>query len=192
MRNFPMQYIGNAHTFLISYHSLALRIRDELSLLFVPMQGGGMEIKMKLKEKLMEDLKAAMKDKDVIRKNTVQMVRSSVLQYEKDNLCELDDEGILDVIAKELKKRRDVLPEYEKSGRDDLIADMKKEIETLLAYLPAQLTAEELEVIVTDAIAEVGATSMKDMGKIMAAVMPKTKGRADGKMINAIVKEKLS
>ncbi len=147
---------------------------------------------MALKEKLMEDLKAAMKDKDVIRKNTVQMVRSSVLQYEKDNQCVLDDEGVLDVIARELKKRRDVLPEYEKSGRDDLIADMKKEIETLLAYLPAQLTAEELEVIVSDAIAQVGAASLKDMGKIMAAVMPKTKGRADGKMINAIVKEKLS
>ena len=147
---------------------------------------------MALKEKLMDDLKAAMKDKDIIRKNTVQMVRSAILQYEKDNLCELDDEGVLDVIARELKKRRDVLPEYEKSGREDLIADMKKEIETLLAYLPAQLTAEELEVIVSEAIAAVGATSMKDMGKIMAAVMPKTKGRADGKMINAIVKEKLS
>ena len=147
---------------------------------------------MALKEKLMEDLKAAMKDKDIVRKNTVQMVRSAILQYEKDNLCELDDEGVLDVIARELKKRRDVLPEYEKSGREDLIADMKKEIETLLAYLPKQLTSEELEVIVSEAIAAVGATSMKDMGKIMAAVMPKTKGRADGKMINAIVKEKLS
>lgn len=147
---------------------------------------------MALKERLMNDLKAAMKEKNTIRKNTVQMVRSAVLQFEKDNLCELDDDGVLDVIAKELKKRRDVLPEYEKSGRDDLIADMNQEIETLLAYLPAQLTKEELEVIVADAIAELGATSMKDMGKIMAAVMPKTRGRADGKMINAIVKEKLS
>ncbi len=147
---------------------------------------------MSLKEKLMDDLKAAMKEKDIIRKNTVQMVRSSVLQYEKDNLTELDDEGVLDVIARELKKRRDVLPEYEKSGRDDLLADINKEIETLLAYLPEQLTPEELETIVVSAIAEVGATSMKDMGKIMAAVMPKTKGRADGKMINAIVKAKLS
>lgn len=147
---------------------------------------------MSLKEKLMEDLKAAMKDKDIVRKNTVQMVRSSVLQFEKDNLTELDDEGVLDVIARELKKRRDVLPEYEKSGRDDLLADINKEIETLLAYLPEQLTPEELEEIVAAAIAEVGATSMKDMGKIMAAVMPKTKGRADGKMINAIVKAKLS
>lgn len=147
---------------------------------------------MSLKETLMNDLKEAMKDKDIIRKNTVQMVRSSVLQFEKDNKVELDDEGVIEVIAKELKKRRDVLPEYEKSGRDDLLADINKEIETLLAYLPKQLTREELEVIVKDAIATVGATSMKDMGKIMAAVMPQTKGRADGKMINTIVKELLS
>ena len=147
---------------------------------------------MALKEKLMADLKEAMKEKDVIRKNTVQMVRSAILQYEKDNLKELDDDGIIDVIAKELKRRRDVLHEYEKSGREDLIADINREIEVLLAYLPEQLSAEELEKIVTDAIAKVGAASMKDMGKIMAAVMPEVKGRADGKAINAIVKEKLS
>lgn len=147
---------------------------------------------MSIKETLMNDLKAAMKDKDTIRKNTVTMIRSAILQFEKDNLTELDEEGVMEIIAKELKKRRDVLPEYEKSGRDDLIADINREIEILLAYLPAQLTKEELEVIVADAIAETGATSMKDMGKIMATVMPKTKGRADGKMINAIVKEKLS
>ena len=147
---------------------------------------------MDIKETLMQDLKAAMKDKDTIRKNTVTMIRSAILQFEKDNLTELDEEGVLEIIAKELKKRRDVLPEYEKSGRDDLIGDINREIEILLAYLPAQLTKEELEVIVSDAIAETGATSMKDMGKIMATVMPKTKGRADGKMINAIVKEKLS
>ena len=147
---------------------------------------------MSLKETLMDDLKAAMKDKDVIRKNTVQMIRSAILQFEKDNKAELDDNGIIDVIAKELKRRRDVLPEYEKSGREDLIADINREIEILLAYLPKQLSKEELEVIVAEAIAEVGAASMKDMGKIMAAVMPKTKGRADGKMINEIVKAKLS
>ena len=147
---------------------------------------------MALKEQLMDDLKAAMKDKDIIRKNTVQMIRSAVLQFEKDNKTELDDSGVTDVIAKELKRRRDVLPEYEKSGREDLIADINREIEILLAYLPKQLTKEELEEIVVAAISEVGATSMKDMGKIMGAVMPKTKGRADGKMINEIVKAHLS
>ena len=147
---------------------------------------------MDIRETLMQDLKSAMKEKNTIKKNTVTMIRSAILQFEKDNLTELDEEGIMEIIAKELKKRRDVLPEYEKSGRDDLIAGINREIEILLAYLPAQLTREELEVIVSDAIAETGATSMKDMGKIMATVMPKTKGRADGKMINAIVKEKLS
>ncbi len=147
---------------------------------------------MALKDQLMNDLKEAMKDKDVIRKNTVQMVRSAVLQFEKDNKTELDDNGVIEVIAKELKKRKDVLPEYEKSGRDDLIEGLNKEIETLLGYLPAQLSKDELVEIVKEAIAETGATSMKDMGKIMAAVMPKTKGRADGKEINAIVKEMLS
>lgn len=147
---------------------------------------------MLLKEKLMDDLKAAMKEKDTICKNTVQMVRSSVLQYEKDNKVELDDEGVLDIVAKELKRRRDVLPEYEKSGRDDLIADINREIEVLLAYLPEQLSREELEGIVAAAIEKTGATSMRDMGKIMACVMPEVRGRADGKEINAIVKEKLS
>ena len=133
-----------------------------------------------------------MKEKDLIRKNTVQMVRSAILQFEKDNLKELDEEGVLEIIAKELKKRKDVLPEYEKSGRDDLISDIKKEIDVLLAYLPKQLTDEELKVIVENAIKEVGATSMKDMGKIMGKVMPETKGRADGKRINEIVKHILS
>ena len=147
---------------------------------------------MTLKEQLMNDLKEAMRDKDIIRKNTVQMIRSAVLQFEKDNKAELDDGGIIDVIAKELKRRRDVLPEYEKSGRDDLIEGLNKEIEVLLAYLPKQLSREELEEIVAAAIEETRAASMKDMGKIMAAVMPKTKGRADGKMINEIVKAHLS
>lgn len=147
---------------------------------------------MSLKEILANDLKVAMKEKDVIKKNTVQMVRSAILQFEKDNLTELDENGVLEIIAKELKKRKDVLPEYEKSGRDDLINDIKREIEVLLAYLPEQLTEEELEVIIKDAINETGAESVKDIGKIMQNVMPKTKGRADGKMINAIVRKLLS
>ena len=147
---------------------------------------------MALKEKLMEDMKSAMKEKDLVKKNTIQFVRAAILQVEKDNKVTLDDEGITEILAKEVKKRKDSLPEYEKSGRDDLIADINREIEILLAYLPKQLTREELDEIVTDAIAKTGAASMKDMGKIMAFVMPKTKGRADGKMINSIVKEKLS
>lgn len=144
---------------------------------------------MSLKEQMLEDLKTAMKDRDVIRKNTVQMVRSAVLQVEKDSKITLDDDGILEVIAKELKKRRDVLPEYEKSGRQDLIDGLKAEIEVLLQYLPKQLTEEELEVIVRQAVKDTGASSARDMGKVMQAVMPQVKGKADGKMINNIVKK---
>lgn len=146
---------------------------------------------MALKDKLMDDLKSAMKDKDTIRKNVVQLIRSGVLQFEKDNKVTLDDDGVLDVIAKQLKQRRDSLPEYEKSGRDDLIAQLKREMELLMEYLPAQLSAEELKAIVKEAIETTSAASVKDMGKVMAAVMPKTKGRADGKEINAIARELL-
>lgn len=144
---------------------------------------------MSLKDRLLEDLKNAMKDKDVVKKNTVQMVRAAILQVEKDNKISLDDDGVLEVIAKELKKRRDVLPEYEKSGRKDLIDSLSAEAEILLQYLPRQLTEEELEDIVKQAIEETGAASQKDLGKVMQTVMPKVKGRADGKMINIIAKK---
>ncbi|MBR3791081.1 MAG: GatB/YqeY domain-containing protein [Clostridia bacterium] len=147
---------------------------------------------MSLKDVLADDLKSAMKDKDIVRKNTVQMVRAGVLQIEKDKKVTLDDDGVLEVIAKQLKQRKDSLPDYEKSGREDLVAELKAEIDVLMKYLPEQLTKEELEVIVADAIKETGASSIKDMGKIMAFVMPKTKGRADGKMINEIAKAMLS
>ena len=99
---------------------------------------------------------------------------------------------MLDVIAKQMKQRRDALPDYEKSGRDELIAELKAEMDVLKEYLPEQLTKDELYAIVKEAVEATGASSMKDMGKIMATVMPKTKGRADGKMINEIAKELLS
>lgn len=143
---------------------------------------------MSLKDKLKDDLKSAMKDKDAVRKNVVQLIKAGVLQVEKDKQITLDDEGVLDVIAKQLKQRRDSLPDYEKSGREDLIAQLKREMEILMEYLPAQLTHEELEAIVKEAVISTGAQSVKDMGKVMAAVMPKTKGRADGKEINAIAR----
>lgn len=144
---------------------------------------------MSLKEQLLEDLKEAMKQKEAVRKNAIQMARAAILQVEKDKQITLDDDGVTDVIAKEVKKRKDVLPEYEKSGRDDLVRDLKTEIETLMKYLPQQLTEEELEAIVRQTVEETGASSPRDMGKVMQAVMPKVKGRADGKMVNAIVKK---
>ncbi len=144
---------------------------------------------MALKEQLAQDLKSSMKNRETIRKNTVQMIRTAILQIEKDKKVTLEDEDILDVIAKQLKQRRDVLPEYEKSGREDLIAQLKEEMDVLMGYLPKQLTDEELRPIVEAAVKETGAASMRDIGKVMAAVMPQIKGRADGKAVNAIVKD---
>lgn len=147
---------------------------------------------MSLKETLLQDLKTAMKDKDTIRKNTIQLVRAGVLQIEKDNHVELEDDGVLDVIAKELKKRRDSLPEFEKSGRTDLIENLNKEIDVLLGYLLEQLTEDEIQKIVEETIAETGAATMKDMGKVMGAVSSKVKGRADNRVVSGYVKKLLS
>ena len=139
---------------------------------------------MSLKEILANDLKTAMKEKDIVRKNTVQMIRAGVLQIEKDNKVTLDDDGVIEVIAKQLKQRKDSLPDYEKSGRSDLIAELKAEIGYLTAYLPEQLSEEELTVIVKDAIAQVGAETVKDMGKVMGAVMTKRKRKRKRKRKN--------
>ncbi|NLK36563.1 MAG: GatB/YqeY domain-containing protein, partial [Epulopiscium sp.] len=144
---------------------------------------------MSLKEQLFADLKSAMKEKDTIRKDTVQLIRSGILQIEKDEKIELDDEGVIGVIAKQLKSRRDSLPDYEKSGRTDLVEKLNKEIEILLNYLPEQLSESDIQSIIEETISELGATTMKDMGRVMAAVTPKVKGRADGKVVSGYVKE---
>ena len=147
---------------------------------------------MSLKEKLAQDLKLSMKEKDTVKKNAVQSIRAAVKQVEIDTRSELDDDGVVEVIAKELKRRKDVLPDYEKSGRDDLLTDLKKEIDIIMGYLPSQLSHDELDEIVKAAVETTGASSMKDMGRIMAEVMPKIKGRADGKAVNEIAKNYLN
>lgn len=145
-----------------------------------------------LKEKLLEDLKNCMKDKNVVRKNVIQMVRAAILQVEKDNGITLDDNQIIDIIAKESKKRKDSLVDYEKSGREDLINELKEEIKILAEYLPKQLSMEEVEKIVKEVIEAEGATSMKDMGKVMKSAKAKIGAASDGKTINEVVKKCLS
>ncbi len=145
-----------------------------------------------LKEKLLDDLKTSMKDKNVNRKNTIQMVRASILQIEKDKKIELNDDQILEVIAKEFKKRNDALADYEKSGREDLINQIKEEMSVLEEYLPKKLSEEELTEKIKEIISQVGATSMKDMGKIMKEAKEQLGVTADGKMINEIVKKLLA
>ena len=147
---------------------------------------------MTLKEQLLADLKTAMKSKDKVAKDTVTMIRAAVLQKEKDTKTELDDSEILDIISKQYKQRKDALADFVKADREDLIETTNQEIAIIKKYLPEQLSHEEIEKIVSETIDEVGATSMKDMGKVMGKLMPKVKGIADGKTVNAIVREKLS
>ena len=137
-----------------------------------------------LKEKLLEDLKESMKEKNTIRKNVVQMVRAAILQVEKDKHIEVSDDKIVEIIAKEAKKRKDSLEDFQKSGREDLIEQINKEIEILNEYLPKQLTQEELEQKIKEIIAEVGATSIKDIGVVMKTAKEKIGATADGKAIN--------
>ncbi len=146
---------------------------------------------MSLKERLFEDLKQSMKTRDTVKKEIVQMVRAGVLLQEKDSKTELDDDGVMTVIVRELKKLNEVLPDYIKSGRQDKTAEIERKIDILKSYLPKQLTEAEIKKIVSDAIASVGATSIRDMGTVMKAVTEKTKGAADGKTISEIVKKTL-
>lgn len=145
-----------------------------------------------LKKKLMDELKEAMREKDEIRKNTVQMVRAAILQVEKDKGITVEDDKILEIIAKEVKSKKDALVEFEKAGREDLINQTNSEIEVLAKYLPKQLSKEELEEKISAIIAKVGASSMKDMGIVMKEAKAEIGTAADGKSINEVVKSLLS
>ncbi len=146
---------------------------------------------MTLKEQLMDDLKTAMKEKDAVKKSVITLIRSAVKQYEVDNRVEADDEKVIEFISKQLKQRKDSLEEFKKAQRDDLVEQTGKEIEIITEYLPKQLEKEEVEKIVAETIQEIQASSLKDMGKLMSAVMPKLKGKADGKLVNEIARKLL-
>ena len=150
---------------------------------------------MTTKEKLMADMKQAMKDREAgkLRLEVIRMVRSDIRNAEINgkNKEELTENEVLAVIMKAVKMREDSLAEFTKGKREDLIDQTNKELEILKAYLPAAMSDEELTGIIKEAIASVGATSPKEMGKVMKTVMPQVQGRADGKRINAIVKSLL-
>lgn len=142
-----------------------------------------------LKEKLMEDLKSAMKNKEEVRKNTIQMVRAGILQIEKDKGIQVEDTQILEIIAKEVKSKKDALKDFEKANRQDLIDQTNEEIEVLQQYLPKQLSREEIKAELEQIISKLGATTMKDMGAIMKEAKAKMGASADGKTINEVAKE---
>lgn len=148
---------------------------------------------MTLKERLTSDFKEAMKAKDGVRKNTVNFVRAAIKQYEVDNRAELDDEGVLAILAKQVKMRKDALADFEKAGRTDLLDSYNKEIEILLSYLPKQLSPEEIAEVVKATAADMGIEGGKqNMGKLMGAVVPKVKGLADGGAVKKAVEEFLA
>lgn len=146
---------------------------------------------MSLKDQLKEDMKAAMKAREEgkIALSVIRMVNSAIKNTEINDKIELDDNGVLGILAKEMKTRQDSLTEFEKAGREDLISHVKEEIAVLQKYMPAQMTEDEIRDVVKKAIAECG--DNVNMGNVMKHVMPHTKGRADGKLVNKIVKELL-
>lgn len=149
---------------------------------------------MSIKDKLNDDMKQAMKDREAgkLRLSVIRMARAAVKNVEIDRKKELDEEEVLDVLAKEVKMRRDSLEEFKKGNRPDLVATLEQEIAILMGYLPAQLSDDEVRALVAEAVAQTGAAGPKEMGKVMSALMPKVKGRADGKIVNAMVKDALN
>ena len=145
-----------------------------------------------LKEKLMDDLKVSMREKNEIRKNTIQMVRAAILQIEKDKGITVEDDKIVEIIAKEVKGKNDALVDFEKAERADLIDQTNQEIAILQEYLPRQLTKEEIKTELEKVISDLGATSMKDMGAVMKEAKARIGAGADGRTINEVVKELLS
>jgi len=146
---------------------------------------------MDLSHRLNEDMKQAMKSQDKFKLSTIRMVRSAIKNVEIDEKRTLYDNEVLEIISREIKQRKDALQEFEQAGRADLADRIQAEIDLLLSYLPAQLSEEEIKVIVQETIQKTGASSKADMGKVMAVLMPKIKGRADGKLVNLIVHQYL-
>lgn len=148
---------------------------------------------MGLKAQLMEDFKTALKAHDETAKNTISLARAAIKQYEIDNREEMDDSGILALLQKQVKMRKDALPDFEKAGRTDLMEAYNAEIAVLEKYLPKQLTREEIRAKVEETFAALGLEkSKKSMGKLMGPVMKELKGLADGNVVRQVVTEFLS
>ena len=146
---------------------------------------------MSLKNQITEDMKSAMKAGDKDRLKTVRLIMAAIKQVEVDKRVELDDAGVLAVLDKMVKQRRDSVTQFEKGGREDLAAIERAEIEVLADYLPEQLSAEELAALVDEVIVATGAEGMRDMGKVMGQIKAKAAGRADMGAVSAAVKERL-
>ncbi|MBD8069198.1 GatB/YqeY domain-containing protein [Bacillus sp. PS06] len=147
---------------------------------------------MSLLERLNHDMKQAMKNKEKDKLSVIRMVKSSIQNEQIKIGQELSGDQELTVLTRELKQRKDSLQEFNSAGREDLVNKIQSEIEILEVYMPKQLSEEEIVQIVKETIAEVNASSKAEMGKVMGAIMPKVKGKADGTLVNKIVLQQLS
>lgn len=147
---------------------------------------------MALRERLDEDLKSAMREKDQLRLSTIRMLKSAIKYREIELMKTLEDAGIHSVIASEIKRRRDSIEQYKAGNRQDLADKEDSELRMLQAYLPQQLSGVELEAKVDEVIGRVGAKGPKDMGAVMKALLPEVQGRADGKLVSELVKQRLA
>ncbi|MGB5223608.1 MAG: GatB/YqeY domain-containing protein [Arenicellales bacterium] len=144
-----------------------------------------------IKDSLASDMKQAMRDKDIVRKDTLRMLRAAIQRREVDERIELDEAQVLAVIEKLVKQARDSITQFEQGGRQDLADKEKKELDVLISYLPAQLSAAEIEQHIKAVIDETGAASMKDMGKVMGKLKPLLQGKADMAAVSASIKKQL-
>ena len=147
---------------------------------------------MNLEEKLLEEMKEAMKTNDKIRLSTIRMIRSSSKNKEIELRRKLEDEDILKVIQGMVRKGEESIEQFQAGGRNDLVEKEKREMEILKSFLPQPIRQEEIIKIIDETIPETQASSLKDLGKVMKAILPKLGGKADGKVINQLVKERLS
>ena len=145
-----------------------------------------------LKQRIDQDTREALKKRDSDRLSVLRMLKSEIKYKEIDKGSELSDDEVISVLSSSIKKRKDSIQQFEKGGRDDLVSREKAELEVIFKYLPEQLTEEELSQIISQAIDEVNATGVSDLGKVMKVIMPKVKGRADGKIVNQMVSSQLS
>ncbi|MCT7515959.1 GatB/YqeY domain-containing protein [Aliarcobacter cryaerophilus] len=147
---------------------------------------------MSLKEKLNEDLKQAMRDKEVVKRDSIRAINTMIKQIEVDERRVLDDAEVIKLIQRGIKQREEAISQYSAAGRDDLVQKEQEQVDVFMLYLPKQLSDVELENGMKEIISEVGATSLKDMGKVMGVASKKFAGVADGKRINEMVKKLLS
>jgi uncharacterized protein YqeY len=152
----------------------------------------GEETGMTLKEQLLDDMKKAMKDGDKTKLSTIRMIRTAVLNAEKEKKDEVSDAEVIDILVSSIKQRKEAMKAFESGGRSDLYEKEKAELDVLSSYLPEQISEDEIKKRVVEVIEETGASSMKDMGAVMKVLMTEMKGKAEGSLVNRIVKEALS